>query len=235
MARKWTPASQDPAELDRQFAAAQRAGTDAAAEEPRAAAAAFDARHRMLTIHLRDGLVVGVPVARLRELAGLSDEILPKVRVTGSGHGLHWDEADVHLAVPQLVADLFGRLAAQHSGRRGGKSRSDAKTLAARRNARLGGRPATRTEARHGPALLHVETSAGPRYRAVDVYLGSEYLVEPMNPAARRNRGRTGRVVGLPELHDDRRVQFRFTDTGRVGLVEAGDLVPIEDPSSAAH
>lgn len=234
MARRWPPASQDPGDFDRQFAAARLAGKEAAAEEPRADAAAFDPRDRMLTVRLCDGLVVGVPVARLPELAPLPDELLRKVRVTASGYGLHWDEADVHLAVPQLVADLFGRLTAQHSGRRGGKSRSKAKALAARRNARLGGRPAAQTESRRGPAALRVETSAGSKFRAVDVYVGSEYFVEPMNAAARRNRGRTGRVVGLPESHDDRRVQFRFTDTGRIGLVAAGDLVPIAERASAA-
>jgi hypothetical protein len=80
---------------------------------------------------------------------------------------------------------------------------------------------------------MHVEARAGSKHRAVDVYVGSEYVVEPMNPAARRNRGRTGRVISIGDPHDGR-VQFRFTDTGRIGLVQASELVPIEEQSSAA-
>ena len=233
MARKWSPVSQDPAAFDRQFEAARQAGKEASAGEPMAESAAFDARDRTLTVHLRNGVAFTFPVARIPELASRTDAVLRTVRVTASGHGLHWDDADIHLAVPQLVGDLFGRFAAQASGREGGRSRSDAKTVAARRHARLGGRPATQTETKRGPAAMHVEARAGSTHRAVDVYVGSEYVVEPMNPAARRNRGRTGRVIGIGDA-DDGRVQFRFTDSGRIGRVEARDLVPIEEQSSAA-
>lgn len=234
MARKWTPASEDPAAFDRQFAAAREAGAHAAATEPRAESAAYDAGTRTLTVQLRNGVSFSFPVLRIPALARLPDDVLGTVRTTASGHGVHWDDADVHLAVPELVAGLFGRLAAQSSGRRGGKSRSEAKAVAARRNARLGGRPAARTETTaRGPASVHVETRAGSRHRSVDVHVGGDYVVEPMNPAARRNRGRTGRVVGIGDARDGH-VQLRFADTGRIGLVPASELVPVEEQSSAA-
>jgi hypothetical protein len=81
--------------------------------------------------------------------------------------------------------------------------------------------------------MLHVEAHAGPYSRTVDVYVGSEYVVEPMNPAARKNRGRTGQVVALS---NDRygRVQFRFSDTGRVALLEAHDLLPLQQQRNFA-
>jgi hypothetical protein len=233
MARSWKAVSRDPAEFDRQFTAAVEAGRAAEAIEPRAASAELDLSTRTVLVHLRGGVSFGFPAARFAQLAELPDGVLARVRVTASGHGLHWDDADVHLAVPALVAELFGRFAAQHSGRAGGKSRSPAKMEAARRNAWLGGRPATRTEARGNAAVMHVEARAGRRSRSVDVYVGGDYVVEPMNPAARKNRGRTGQVLGFEDVNDGR-ARFRFHDTGRVALVEPADLLPLGETSSAA-
>jgi hypothetical protein len=115
MARKWMRASADPAEFDRQFAAARQAGTEAAAAGPAAASAAFDPRDRTVTVNLRNGVSFTFPVDRFAELAGLSDAELQTVRATASGHGLHWDDVDVHVAVPWLVAHLFGPPATKHS------------------------------------------------------------------------------------------------------------------------
>jgi hypothetical protein len=233
MARKWIPASRNPGEFDRQFAAAIERGRIAAETEPRAEAARFDAATARVVVELRDGLSFAFPVARFPELSALPPERLAAVQVTASGYGLHWDDADVHLAVPQVVADLFGGWSAQVTGRDGGKSQSTAKREAARKNALRGGRPALQKQARREGEILHVEAHAGPHSRTVDVYVGGEYVIEPMNPAARKNRGRTGKVVALSK---DRygRVQFRFSDTGRVALVEAHDLLPLEQQSSAA-
>lgn len=233
MARKWIPTSGNREEFDRQFAAAVEAGRVAAETEPRAEAARYDATTGRLVVELHGGLTFAFPVARVPELAALSPERVAAVRVTASGYGLHWDAADVHLTVPQVVADLFGVWSAQATGREGGKSRSPAKREAARKNALRGGRPSTQTEREARSDWLHVEAQAGRVSRIVDVYVGNPYVIEPMNPAARKNRGRTGHVVALGE---DRygRVQFRFDDTGRVGLVEAHDLLPLQERSSAA-
>lgn len=233
MARKWIPTSRNQEEFERQFTAAVEAGRVAAETEPRAMAARYDEGSGRIEITLRAGLVFAFPASRYPELAALSSDLLSRVRVTASGHGLHWDQADVHLAVPQLVADLFGGWAAQTTGREGGKSRSPAKQEAARKNAQRGGRPVTQKQTRREADSIHVEARAGRRSRTVDVYVGNEYVIEPMNPAATRNRGRVGQVVAIG---DDRygRVQFRFSDTGRIGLVDADDLLPLEQRSSAA-
>lgn len=233
MAREWTPASRDSTRFEQQFAAATRAGMEAAEMEPRAESATYDPRDRTLTVRLRDGVSITLPVVRIQELAECPDPLLRKVRVTASGHGLHWDEAGVHLAVPQLFAGLFGRLSAQVLGRRGGEQRSAAKTRAARRNALLGGRPPTRSTVQREAEVMRVESSAGTVRRVVDVRVGGSYVVAPMNPAARRNRGRTGQVVDFGHAKDSR-VQFRFADTGRVGLVEPSDLLPLQEEKSSA-
>lgn len=150
MARKWMPASADPAEFDRQFAAARQAGTEAAAAGPAAASAAFDPRDRTLTVHLRNGVSFTFPVARFSELADRSDAELQAVRATPSGHGLHWDDADIHLAVPWLLADLFGPRATQRSGRPGGAGRPEANAIVSSANGRLHRRSPARTE-ENGP------------------------------------------------------------------------------------
>ncbi|HEX6372269.1 MAG TPA: hypothetical protein VF006_25345 [Longimicrobium sp.] len=80
---------------------------------------------------------------------------------------------------------------------------------------------------------MHVHARAGAMSRSLDVYVGGEYILDPMNPAARKNRGRTGQVLAFENVKDGR-VQFRFSDTGRVALVDPGDLVPLEQQSSAA-
>lgn len=231
MARKWIPSSRNPEEFERQFAAAVEAGRTAAETEPRAEAARYAAGR--VEVDLRDGLSFAFPVGRYPELAALPPERIAAVRVTASGYGLHWDEADVHLAIPQVVADLFGAWSAQATGREGGKSRSPAKGEAARRNALRGGRPATQTRTRVGRDGLQVEATAGAIHRSLDIFVGAEYVVDPLNPAAQRNRGRAGRVVAIHNVENGR-VKFRFHDSGRVGLVEAHDLLPLEQQSSAA-
>lgn len=233
MARKWTPASSNPEEFDRQFNAAVEAGRVAAETEPRALAASYDAKHGRVVVELRDGLTFAFPASRYPQLDALGAEALRQVRVTASGYGLHWEDADLHLAVPQLILELFGTYSARYTGREGGKSKSLAKSEAARRNALRGGRPATRTTARRGDGMMRVEARAGAKSRTVDVYVGGEYVIEPMNPAAKKNRGRTGQVMEFGDVKDSR-VQFRLNDTGRVALVDPTDLLPLERGSFTA-
>jgi hypothetical protein len=233
MARKWTPTSGNREEFERQFEAAVEAGRVGAETEPRAVAASYDVEQGRIVVGLRDGLAFAFPASRYPQLASMEVEELRRVRVTASGYGLHWDNADLHMAVPQVIADLFGGWAAQTTGRKGGSSRSPAKRDAARANALRGGRPAAQKQTVRGPNGMRVEARAGTRTRLVDVNAGEEYVVEPMNPAARKNRGRTGTVVGFEGVQDGR-VRFRFTDTDRVGLVDPSDLLPVDRRSSAA-
>jgi hypothetical protein len=76
-------------------------------------------------------------------LENASDTELASVEILGSGYGLHWENLDVDLSVPGLLAGLFGtkaymdRLRASHAGR----ATSPRKAETARRNGQKGGRP----------------------------------------------------------------------------------------------
>jgi hypothetical protein len=106
MSRRWNPTSRNREEFERQYAAGVAAAAAAAAVEPRATSARYDASDRNLVLQLRDGTTVVVPVSRCPELALLEDAVIGTVRVTPSGYGLHWDAADIHLAVPVVVGSV---------------------------------------------------------------------------------------------------------------------------------
>lgn len=74
------------------------------------------------------------------------------------------------------------------------------------------------------PKKVVVDTEWGKIRRRTVLELGAEYLVEPLNVLAKKNRGRRGTLVGFTPARDGR-VKLRFSDTGRVGKVEASDLV----------
>lgn len=71
--------------------------------EPRASAVAFDAVTRLLTLDLRGGGRVSVPVRLLPELAGCSDAELREVRVDKIGFYVRWPRTNIALYVPALV------------------------------------------------------------------------------------------------------------------------------------
>jgi hypothetical protein len=82
------------------------------------------------------------PLRHLQGLENATTEELKKVCLTSSGHGLHWDELDVHFLVPQLIIGIFGTEAwMKELGRSLGASKSIAKTKSSRENGKLGGRP----------------------------------------------------------------------------------------------
>ncbi len=72
-----------------------------------------------------------------------------------------------------------------------------------------------------------VETVVCKTRRRLVLEVGRRYRVEPSNPAATRNRGAEGTLVGFAGLKDGR-VGVKFDDTGRVRLVNPTDLVVAE-------
>lgn len=129
-------------ELRTNLAKASRAGRRAAKAEPRAAAAAYLADDGALKIELTNGASLSVPVRLIPQLQGALARDLAQVEVLGRGGGLHWEKLDLDLSVPALVASLFaGSSWMAELGRVGGKRASAAKTAAARKNGRKGGRP----------------------------------------------------------------------------------------------
>jgi hypothetical protein len=75
---------------------------------------------------------------------------LAQIEILGLGLGLHWEQLDVDLSVPGLLAGLFGTKAYMDRQRaaRAGAATSVAKAAAARRNGRKGGRPRKSASAR---------------------------------------------------------------------------------------
>jgi len=65
------------------------------------------------------------------------------IEISPSGYGLHFPKLDADLYLPSILEGVFGseRWMASRMGMRGGRSRSAAKTMAARENGKKGGRP----------------------------------------------------------------------------------------------
>ena len=98
-----------------------------------------------MRIELTNGATITLPVRLIPSLRGLRPKDLRGVEVLGRGGGLHWESLDLDLSVPGLVSSVFpGTAWLAELGRRGGRRTSAAKTLAARKNGRKGGRPRIR-------------------------------------------------------------------------------------------
>ena len=125
-------------EIDR----AREFGKAIAANESRAIKAWYDKSSEKVFVELNNDLTIGFPAKKLQGLENATVAQLMQVEITPSGYGLHWENLDVDLGVPQLVAGLFGTKAwMSELGRQGGQSKSDAKSQASRKNGTLGGRP----------------------------------------------------------------------------------------------
>lgn len=94
-----------------------------------------------LSLELRNGAVVTIPVESIHELASQPAKELAKVRVDRFGEGLLWASIDVAISAPGLLEDFFGYATHAKIGRAGGRVRTPAKASAARKNGRKGGRP----------------------------------------------------------------------------------------------
>lgn len=109
---------------------------------PRAVGARYDRAGRRVLVELTNGYAIGIPVAQLPEVAAAPASQLAAVEIIGAGNILHWEALDADYSVAALVARAVGRAAAARElGRVGGRVTSDAKTKAARKNGKRGGRP----------------------------------------------------------------------------------------------
>lgn len=108
-----------------------------------ATAARYSRRNNRVVVSLHTGLELALPPHLVEGLAEASPEALAEIEISPSGLGLHWPQLDVDLYVPALLEGQFGtkEWMAKQMGAAGGKSRSEAKSNAARANGRKGGRP----------------------------------------------------------------------------------------------
>lgn len=122
---------------DAAIEAALERGRTARASEPRAAAARHERASGRIVVDLENRCAFAFPphLAQGRERA--SDNQLAAVEILGHGYGLHWEELDVDLSLPGLMAGIFGTRA--YMARRAGQAKSTAKTAAAQANGAKGG------------------------------------------------------------------------------------------------
>jgi len=129
-------------ELRENFARASRAGKRASKTEARASAVAYRPKEHALRIELTNGAAITLPVNLIPDLRRAPPRAVRAVEVLGRGGALHWEALDIDLSVPGLLSSvLAGPEWLAELGRIGGRKSSAAKTAAARRNGRKGGRP----------------------------------------------------------------------------------------------
>jgi hypothetical protein len=117
---------------------------------PQAVSAKYDRRIRRVVVQLSSNLGIFFSPRDTEGLESATPEQLSEIEISPSGYGLHFPKLDADLYLPALLEGVFGseRWMASRMGQRGGKSRSEAKMMAARENGKKGGRP--KREVRHG-------------------------------------------------------------------------------------
>jgi hypothetical protein len=109
----------------------------------KAVRARYDRRVSRIVVGLENGLELAFPPRLAEGLEHATPVELAVIEISPLGDGLHWPLLDADLYVPALLRGVFGSKSwmARHLGAAGGRTRSDAKTAAARANGRRGGRP----------------------------------------------------------------------------------------------
>lgn len=126
---------------------ANRKGRQMQSSAPRAVSARYDRRIGRVVITLSTNLELAFSP---RDAEGLEDALpaqLDAIEISPSGFGIHFPKLDADIYLPALFEGFMGsrKWIASRLGAEGGKSKSAAKTAAAKQNGRLGGRPKKRT------------------------------------------------------------------------------------------
>jgi hypothetical protein len=132
-----------------QFEIANRRGRKLQSTLPRAVSARYDRRIGRILIRLNTNLDLALSP---RDAEGLEDATpaqLSAIEISPSGFGIHFPKLDAGLYLPALLEGILGsrKWMASRLGAQGGRSRSVAKTTAAKRNGLAGGRPRKREAA----------------------------------------------------------------------------------------
>jgi len=125
------------------FKAANRRAADRLQNAPIATDARYDRGTDRVVIALSSGIEVAFAPRQAQEIAHAKPHQLDKIEITPSGLGIHFPKLDADLYLPALLEGFLGsrRWIAAQMGRIGGKASTKAKSAAARRNGKLGGRP----------------------------------------------------------------------------------------------
>jgi hypothetical protein len=126
-----------------QFRKANESAKELESRVPKAVSAKYDRHIRRVVVQLSSKLGIFFSPRDAEGLEHATLEELSEIEISPSGYGLHFPALDADLYLPALLEGVFGseRWMASRMGMRGGKSKSAAKTLAARENGKKGGRP----------------------------------------------------------------------------------------------
>jgi hypothetical protein len=109
-------------------------------ERPTPSAVRFDAASERIIVDFVNGASFIFPARSIEGLEDATIDQLADVSLLGET-GLHWEALDLDYSIAGLMSGIFGSKAFMDARRRGGQSRSDAKTAASRANGAKGGRP----------------------------------------------------------------------------------------------
>lgn len=126
---------------DAAFETAAKRGAEELETTPRAVSARYDRQADRIAIELANGCTFLFPPVIAQDLQDATPDQLADIEVSPAGLALHWPQIDVDFSVAGLVAGIFGTARFMEARRRGGQSRSAAKTAEARENGKKGGRP----------------------------------------------------------------------------------------------
>ena len=123
--------------------AANRQAADRVGNTPIATAARYDRSTDRVVIGLSSGIEVAFRPRHAQGIEHAKPHQLAKIEITPAGLGIHFPKLDADLYLPALLAGFLGskRWIAAEMGKIGGKASTKAKSAAARRNGKLGGRP----------------------------------------------------------------------------------------------
>ncbi len=125
-----------------QIAQAKQAWKTAEATEPRAESVQYNQSEDLIVIKLKNGAIFCFPPRLAQGLESASPQQLADVWLPPSGSSVHWESLDVDFGIPELIAGIFGTKSwMAELGRKGGEATSSAKSAAARKNGKKGGRP----------------------------------------------------------------------------------------------
>lgn len=135
--------------LKEDIAEAKEAGKKADATEPRALSVQYDQDNDLIVIQLKNGAIFSFPPKLAQGLEAATPEQLADVWIPPSGSSVHWESLDADFGIPELLAGIFGTKSwMAELGRKGGQVTSSAKSAAARKNGKKGGRPKKNAQSR---------------------------------------------------------------------------------------
>jgi len=131
------------------IAKAKEAGKKADATQPRAESVQYDQDNDLIVIQLKNGAIFSFPPKLAQGLEAATPEQLADVWIPPSGSSVHWESLDADFGIPELLAGIFGTKSwMAELGRKGGQVTSSAKSAAARKNGKKGGRPKKNAQSR---------------------------------------------------------------------------------------